>query len=223
MPLYEWPMTVHLSHWVGFWKQESIQKQDVTGCWIIPWGLRDESVNNSPSVFAKQHIKPPTPTCLTSGENHQWEMKLFNHFCLKIPFCWKPIHSSKYWISDLFVQWLTKLAIYFHKIQTGYLNSSIMIDMVTATINVNVDLEVHSNTPKSKSKSKDIFFLFLCHLSLSNNLAWSYWSVVNWLLFSLFLSLSLSLASSFPFSLLFGNIFLLLPHWALILIWEVSI
>ena len=136
--LYKWPMTVHLSHWVGFWKQESIQKQDVTGCWIIPWGLRDESVNNSPSVFAKQHIKPPTPTCLTSGENHQWEMKLFNHFCLKIPFCWKPIHSSKYWISDLFVQWLTKLAIYFHKTQTGYLNSSIMIDMVTATINENV-------------------------------------------------------------------------------------
>ena len=151
MPLYEWPMTVHLSHWVGFWKQESIQKQDVTGCWIIPWGLRDESVNNSPSVIAKQHIKPPSPTCLTSGENHQWEMKLFNHFCLKIPFCWKPIHSSKYWISDLFIQWLTKLAIYFHKIQTGYLNSSIMIDMVTATINVNVDLELHSNTPKNKN------------------------------------------------------------------------
>ena len=44
-----------------------------------------------------------------------------------------------------------KLAIYIHKIQIGYLYSSMMIDMVTATINVNDELEVHSNTPKSKN------------------------------------------------------------------------
>ena len=33
----------------------------------------------------------------------------------------------------------------------GYLNSSMLIDMVTATINANVRQEIHLNKPKSKN------------------------------------------------------------------------
>ena len=41
---------------------------------------------------------------------------------------------------DLIVPWLTKLAIYFHNIQIGYLNSSIIIYMVTAILIDKMDI-----------------------------------------------------------------------------------
>ena len=50
---------------------------------------------------------------------------------------------SEFRVADLIVQFLTKLAIYFHKSNFGYLNSIIMIIMVTATINVNDRLKLN--------------------------------------------------------------------------------
>ena len=45
--------------------------------------------------------------------------------------------------ADLIVQFLTKLAIYFHKSNYGYLNSTKIFVMVTATINANDRLKWH--------------------------------------------------------------------------------
>ena len=53
---------------------------------------------------------------------------------------------------DLFVQCLDKTRhIYSQNSKYGYLNSTNMIVMVTATINANVKLDKHSRAPKSKN------------------------------------------------------------------------
>ena len=62
------------------------------------------------------------------------------------------INMSDFRVADLIVQWKTKLTNTFsQKSNYGYLNSTKIFVMVTATINANVKLEIHLDILKRKN------------------------------------------------------------------------
>ena len=70
-------------------------KHTTTGCDMMLDNFMRCSVINSHSVIVTQHIKQPTLTCLASGKNHQWGMKLFNNFCPRMLFYCRKITACK--------------------------------------------------------------------------------------------------------------------------------